>query len=179
MFEQGHSEISQKSNKILDMEKKIIKIENEIFSKNNFIKELKNQVKDSDIVSSQKNLNRLNEEHEKKVSEFKKNEDGVWEATAGPINPGAYRYQFMVDEVSVIDPRNPSISESNGNAWSLVYIPGAEFMGARKVPHGAVAAVHYYSTSLGRHRRMHIYTPPGYESGNAKYPVFYLKNAPG
>ena len=111
--------------------------------------------------------------------QFKKDENGVWEATVGPISPGAYRYQFMVDDVAVIDPRNPSVSESNGNAWSLVYIPGAEFMDTQKVPHGAVAAVHYYSTSLGRHRRMHIYTPPGYESGNAKYPVFYLLHGAG
>ncbi len=111
--------------------------------------------------------------------EFKKDENGVWEAIADPISPGAYRYRFMVDEVAVIDPRNPSISESNGNAWSLVYIPGAEFMDARKVPHGAVAAVHYYSTSLGRHRRMHVYTPPGYETDNRKYPVFYLLHGAG
>jgi len=42
------------------------------------------------------------------------------------------------------------------------------------VPHGAVAEVTYYSKSLKRFRRMHIYTPPGYESGQGKYPVFYL-----
>ena len=44
--------------------------------------------------------------------------------------------------VSVIDPRNPSISESNNNAWSLVYVPGADFMDVQNVPHGAVASVH-------------------------------------
>jgi hypothetical protein len=36
-----------------------------------------------------------------------KGENGVWEATLGPIDPGAYRYNFNVDRVSVIDPRNP------------------------------------------------------------------------
>jgi enterochelin esterase family protein len=106
--------------------------------------------------------------------QFAKGENGVWEATIGPIQPGAYRYTFMVNGVSVVDPRNPSVSESNNNAWSLVYVPGAEFMETAKVPHGAVAAVHYYSTALGRFRRMHVYTPPGYELGNMKYPVFYL-----
>jgi len=105
---------------------------------------------------------------------FAKNEKGIWEATVGPIKPGAYRYTFMVDGVSAMDSRNPSVSESNTNAWSMVYVPGAEFMETLKVPHGAVAAVHYFSTALGRHRRMHIYTPPGYESGSLKYPVFYL-----
>lgn len=111
--------------------------------------------------------------------QFVKSEAGVWEATVGPVEPGAYRYRFMVNGVAVIDPRNPSVSESNNNAWSLVYVAGAEFMDARRIPHGAVAAVHYYSTALGRHRRMHIYTPPGYEVGKEKYPVFYLLHGAG
>jgi enterochelin esterase family protein len=106
--------------------------------------------------------------------QFTKLENGVWEATVGPIEPGAYRYTFLVNGVAVVDPRNPSVSESNDNAWSLVYIPGADFMSDSRVPHGAVAAIHYYSTVLGRNRRMHIYTPPGYEVGKDKYPVFYL-----
>jgi enterochelin esterase family protein len=107
--------------------------------------------------------------------QFVKGENGVWEATIGPIDPGAYRYTFTVNGVAVMDPVNPSVSESNNNAWSLFYIPGAEFMDEQNVPHGAVAAVHYYSTALSKFRRMHVYTPPGYEdSGSEKYPVFYL-----
>jgi enterochelin esterase-like enzyme len=106
--------------------------------------------------------------------QFAKAENGVWEATIGPVAPGAYRYTFMINGVAVVDPRNPSVSESNNNSWSLVYVPGAEFMATGKVPHGAVATVNYYSTALGRDRRMHVYTPPGYESGSTKYPVFYL-----
>jgi enterochelin esterase family protein len=108
-----------------------------------------------------------------------KAENGVWEVNMGPIDPGAYRYNFNVDGVSTIDPRNSSISESNNNVWSLVYIPGADFMDTKEVPHGAVAAVTYYSTSLKRFRRMHVYTPPGYETGSAKYPVFYLLHGAG
>jgi enterochelin esterase-like enzyme len=106
--------------------------------------------------------------------QFVKDERGVWEATVGPIEPGAYRYRFLVNGVEAIDPRNPSVSESNANSWSLFFVPGAEFMDTGKTPHGAVATVHYYSTALGRQRRMHVYTPPGYEMGSAKYPVFYL-----
>ena len=108
-----------------------------------------------------------------------KGENGVWEVTLGPIDPGAYRYNFNVDRVSVIDPRNPSISESNNNVWSMVYIPGADFMDTKEVPHGAVSAVTYYSTVLKKYRRMHVYTPPGYESGSGKYPVFYLLHGAG
>ena len=108
-----------------------------------------------------------------------KGADGVWAVTVGPVDPGAYRYNFNVDGVSVIDPRNPSISESNTNVWSLVYVPGSEIFDTKQVPHGAVAAVTYYSTALGRFRRMHVYTPPGYETSTQKYPIFYLLHGAG
>jgi enterochelin esterase-like enzyme len=107
-------------------------------------------------------------------AEMSKGTNGVWQVTLGPIDPGAYRYNFNVDGVAVTDPRSPATSESNANTWSLVTVPGADFMDTRDVPHGAVAEVHYYSTALKRFRRMHVYTPPGYELGKGRYPVFYL-----
>jgi enterochelin esterase-like enzyme len=112
--------------------------------------------------------------------EFTKGEQGVWEATIGPVDPGAYRYRFSVSGVLTMDPRNPDVSLSNTNAWSIVYVPGSDISDAKQVPHGAVAKVAYYSTALGRFRRMHIYTPPGYElGGNQKFPVFYLLHGAG
>lgn len=107
-------------------------------------------------------------------AEMTKDTNDIWQITLGPIEPGAYRYNFNMDGVSVIDPRNPATSESNSNTWSLVYVPGSDFMDTKDVPHGAVAEVIYYSKALKRFRRMHVYTPPGYESGKGKYPVFYL-----
>jgi len=103
-----------------------------------------------------------------------KNEQGVWEITIESVPPGYYRYNLNVDGVPVIDPRNPATSESNANAWSLVGVPGADFMDTQNVPHGAVSKVTYYSNALKRFRRMHIYTPPGYESGEGRFPVLYL-----
>jgi len=103
-----------------------------------------------------------------------KGAEGVWEVTLGPLVPGAYRYLFNIAGVSVVDPRNPAVSESNNNTWSLVVVPGSELIDVRDVPHGAVAAVTYQSSALGRTRRMHVYTPPGYERNSTKYPVFYL-----
>lgn len=111
--------------------------------------------------------------------EFVKDEKGIWSTTVGPVDPGAYRYRFVVDGVAVVDPRNAAISESNTNVSSLVHVPGSEFQDAGKVPHGAVAEVPYWSTALGRYRRMHVYTPPGYELGKGKYPVFYLLHGAG
>ena len=110
---------------------------------------------------------------------FTKDDDGVWSTTVGPVDPGAYRYVFVVDGVATMDPRNPAVSESNTNDWSLVYVPGNAFMDTAQVPHGAVASITYYSTALGRFRRMHVYTPPGYELGSGKYPIFYLLHGSG
>jgi enterochelin esterase family protein len=108
-----------------------------------------------------------------------KGENNVWEVTLGPVEPGAYRYNFNVDELSVIDPRNSAISESNNNVWSLVVVPGNEWMDTKEVPHGAVAEVTYYSTALKKFRRAHVYTPPGYEMGQGKFPIFYLLHGAG
>lgn len=106
--------------------------------------------------------------------EMKKGENGVWEASAGPVPGGAYRYTFSVDGVSVLDPRNTATSESNSNLWSLVNVPGDEKFDLQDVPHGAVAEVRYRSKSLDRNRRLHVYTPPGYERGTEPMPVLYL-----
>lgn len=110
--------------------------------------------------------------------EMTKNSEGVWEVTMD-VAPGYYRYNFNVDDVPVIDPRNPSTSESNNNTWSLVGVPGAKWMDTQEVPHGAVAAITYYSSALKKFRRMHVYTPPGYQEGKGKYPVFYLLHGAG
>jgi enterochelin esterase-like enzyme len=107
-----------------------------------------------------------------------KGENGVWEITLAPP-PGAYRYNFNIDGITVIDPNNPATSESNTRVWSLVYLPGEQFMDENRVAHGAVAAVQYYSETLKRFRRMHVYTPPGYESSTQKYPIFYLLHGAG
>ncbi|MEO7718884.1 MAG: alpha/beta hydrolase-fold protein [Capsulimonas sp.] len=112
-------------------------------------------------------------------SVMSKNEDGTWEVTLGPVDPGPYRYSFEVNGVPVCDPRSPSVSLANGNVWSLVYVPGSKFMDTGEAPHGAVASVNYYSASLALTRRMHIYTPPGYERGKGKYPVLYLLHGAG
>ena len=108
-----------------------------------------------------------------------KGDAGVWSTTVGPVEPGSYRYTFNVDGVATIDPRSPETSESNTNVWSVVHVPGADFMDTKNVPHGAVAALSYYSTALGTWRRLHVYTPPGYETGNDKYPIFYLLHGAG
>jgi enterochelin esterase family protein len=113
------------------------------------------------------------------ATQLSKGDQDVWEVTLGPLEPGAYRYNFNVDSVATIDPRNPAISESNNNAWSLVYVPGSDVFDTKPVPRGAIAEITYNSTALGKFRRMHVYTPPGYESASARLPVFYLLHGAG
>lgn len=103
-----------------------------------------------------------------------KMDNGVWTVTVGPVDPGSYRYNFIVDDISLLDPKSTKISESNANVWSLFHISGSDFMDTKEIPHGAIAEITYYSKSLKRFRRMHVYTPPGYELGEGIYPVFYL-----
>jgi enterochelin esterase-like enzyme len=105
---------------------------------------------------------------------FTKGTDGVWSLTIGPVDPGAYRYAFVVDGVSVVDPAQSRVSPANDNVWSLFAVPGAKFMDTLDVPHGTVAEVRYYSKELGKWRRMHVYTPPGYGMAQKSYPVLYL-----
>lgn len=113
------------------------------------------------------------------ASQMTRGGDGIWSVTVPTPEPGSFRYNFSVDGVATIDPRNPETSESFQNTWSVVRVPGRQPWDLVDVPHGAVAAVTYRSSSLGQFRRMHVYTPPGYENGTAAYPVFYLLHGAG
>ena len=109
-----------------------------------------------------------------------KGDQGVWDATIGPIEPGTYRYTFTVDGVSTTDPRNPLTSQSLTHSSSMYEVPGAEFMEYKTgIPHGAIAAAYYDSSATGGQRRMHVYTPPSYENGTTRLPVLYLLHGGG
>lgn len=103
-----------------------------------------------------------------------KGPDSVWQATLGPLDPGAYRYNFAVDGAIVTDPRNIESERMQVMTRSILYVPGAAFMDTEDVPHGAVSLVTYFSKVLNKFRRLHIYTPPGYEASQQRYPVLYL-----
>jgi enterochelin esterase-like enzyme len=107
-------------------------------------------------------------------SPMQKGTDGVWSVTMAPMEAGSYRYGFSVDGANVTDPRNIETERMQVLARSIVHIPGAAFMDERAVPHGAVSVVTYHSKTLGKIRRLHVYTPPGYESNQQRYPVLYL-----
>jgi enterochelin esterase-like enzyme len=112
---------------------------------------------------------------------LEKDDKGVWSAAVGPLTPDFYSYAFTVDGVRTLDPRNPTIKQGVASLDSMFFLAGpeADFQDNKPVPHGDVRKVWYNSTTLGTQRRMHVYTPPGYDAGTEKYPVFYLLHGGG
>jgi enterochelin esterase family protein len=110
-----------------------------------------------------------------------KNDQGVWSVLIGPLKPDYYAYTLTVDGVRTMDPKNPMVKQGISSLENMMALPGPEtaFEDNRAVPHGEVREVWYPSNTLGMQRRMHVYTPPGYEKGSGKYPVFYLLHGGG
>ena len=114
---------------------------------------------------------------------------GIWSVTIGPLPYDVYNYQFRVDAVDgrggviAMDPQNPSVKLGFGGfpSASMFEIPGdgLEFDDAKDVPHGTVRLETYHSNAIGAPRTLWIYTPPGYERGTTRYPVFYLLHGAG
>lgn len=110
-----------------------------------------------------------------------RDDQGVWSLTVGPLAPDFYSYTFTVDGVRTVDPKNAMVKPGLSSLDSMFLVPGeeAEFEATRDVPHGEVRTVWYRSGTLDEPRRMHVYTPPGYEGGEETYPVFYLLHGGG
>ncbi len=110
-----------------------------------------------------------------------KDEQGIWSITVGPLVPDFYSYTFNVDGVRTVDPKNALIKQGIGGVDSMFLVPGdeANFEATRDVPHGEIRSAWYHSGAVDAPRRLHIYTPPGYEGGTDRYPVLYLLHGSG
>lgn len=105
--------------------------------------------------------------------------DGIWTVTTSPhLNPSAYRYFFLVDGMKVNDPMNPMVPDFRP---MIEVVPKNQtlFWQKKEVPHGLMSIVTYESKATKSTRRMHVWTPPGYFSGNQKLPVLYLLHGGG
>lgn len=109
--------------------------------------------------------------------EYKKSDAGVWSVTIPNVKDGAYRYHFVVDGVNVYDPKGQLASETS--AIATIQSTGDEFFAMKNVPHGAVAQRYYFSKTLNTTRRLHVWTPAGYEKSADKLPVLYLIHGGG
>ena len=110
-----------------------------------------------------------------------KNEQGVWSLSVGPLPANVYSYDMTVDGVKTFDPKNPRYREVQDGVSNVFAVAGkeADFMAMQDVPHGQVDLVWYRSPSLKLTRRMHVYTPPGYQAMTQKLPVLYLLHGGG
>ncbi|ADB37464.1 esterase [Spirosoma linguale] len=119
---------------------------------------------------------KLNAQFEKAPVAMTKDAQGVWSATVGPVKPDMYPYSFIVDGISVADPKNSAIFPNEGFQNSVVEITGSTPLvhTLQNVPHGTLSYRYYTSPELGQ-RPVVVYTPPGYESDTkTTYPVLYL-----
>ena len=109
------------------------------------------------------------------------NNDGVWSTTIGPLEPDIYGYSLTLDGVTIVDPGNPWVKPMRASRTSGLEIPGhpPRLWEWQAVPHGTVHEHDYYSKSLNAKRRLHVYTPPGYEKNSKEYPVLYLFHGSG
>ena len=112
---------------------------------------------------------------------LQKDELGIWSVTVGPVVPDLYTYDFSVDGIKVIDPKNTQVKEGANGYSNLLEVQGkeADYLAVKNVPHGKLEKVWFYAESLGKTSRVHIYTPPGYENIKGKLPVLYLQHGGG
>lgn len=114
---------------------------------------------------------------------MKKDSAGIWEGTINTVKPGIYSYNFSVEGVKVIDPKNPVIKTGTEVYGSVVEVPGVDaprFDEVRNVPKGQLHYISYFSFVLQMQRSMVIYLPPSYRSAKStKFPVLYLRHGGG
>jgi hypothetical protein len=118
---------------------------------------------------------------EGRTEKLAKDSRGIWSLTTEPLPADYYSYFFTLDGIRTLDPVNGRIKQGVLRTVSAFSVPGQEaaFLEAGPVPHGEVRIVFYESAVTGMLRRMHIYLPPGYETGRTRYPVVYLLHGGG
>ena len=117
------------------------------------------------------------------VAELSCDAHGVWRYTTGKLAPELYSYTFSVNDMQMLDPQNVYVSRDVASMSNIFIVSNSEgdrgsLYRVNEVAHGNVERVWYDSPTLKTHRRMTIYTPPGYDKGS-KYPVLYLLHGAG
>lgn len=113
-----------------------------------------------------------------------KDDEGLWTVTTpAPLEVDTFRFVFRVNGVDVADPLGSSVIGGYPGGVSSVVATGRD-AGAfqaydKNVPHGVVSRIEYWSSSLTVKRPAVVYTPPGYMTSDAAYPVLYLVHGAG
>ena len=109
-----------------------------------------------------------------------RDENGLWSVLTTPLPPGFHYYFLNVDGIQFSDPNSPSyFGYSKESSGIEIPDPGTEVFEIADVPHGTINIVKYFSSVTGSWRELRVYTPAGYATGKAKYPVLYLQHGGG
>lgn len=112
-----------------------------------------------------------------------KDETGIWSVTLDSMAPDIYGYSFNVDGVATLDPRDTWTKSSRSATTSGIEIPGTPpvpYDRQANVAHGEVHLHPYDSNSLGKTRRLRVYTPAGYDDNRVtRFPILYLLHGSG
>ena len=111
---------------------------------------------------------------------MQKGADGVFFFFNDTATTEIYTYNFVVDGVSVNDPLNYMVQRDGTRYLNMLMVPGERtenYFPANQ--RGTVSYKWYDSEILGINRRLTVYTPYGYETSKAKYPVLYLLHGAG
>ncbi len=111
-----------------------------------------------------------------------RDDNGIWSVSVGPLGAQLWGYWYLVDGVKALDPGNGETQRDGSRIDNLLMISGPEsdLWDFKDVPHGTIQIVWYPSPTLKQdRRRMYIYTPPGYEANQTRYPVLYLLHGGG
>ncbi len=117
-------------------------------------------------------------------ADMKEGKGGVWEYTTEVLEPELYKYNFVVDGLTTVDPSNVYVNRDVASVFNIFIVSREKgdrgwLYQANDVPHGNVSKVWYDSPTLKMKRRMTVYTPAGYVGGKDKYPVMYLLHGAG
>jgi enterochelin esterase family protein len=114
-------------------------------------------------------------------AQMTKDANGIWSYTTTPLPSELYTYSFVADGLQMNDPNNVHYRRDVASTLNVLLIPNgqADLYRVNNVPHGTVARRWYNSPGNNKMRRITIYTPPGYEESNEKYPVLYLLHGMG
>lgn len=106
---------------------------------------------------------------------------GVWYFTSEPLESELYTYRILLDDVPVRDVQSTYTQRDVSSIMNYFIIPGdrGNLYSIKDVPHGNISRNWYSSSVLKQQRRVTIYTPPGYEKSDKRYPVLYLLHGMG
>lgn len=95
------------------------------------------------------------------------------------LSDGFHYIHLQIDGASVLSPLLP-IGFGFGRPCNFLEVGSLpDFCQCREVRHGTVHHAYYPSAITGQTETCLIYTPPGYEAGQDRYPVLYLQHGGG